>query len=1053
MTESARIPVEIQLILNKWTRDARTVVRDARAIDQALDDAKRSAKQLAATLNSIKSGKIAFDVDLSAIDKAASAAKSLDGLSPDVTVQVDTSQIMGAEIDLQTLDNVSPKVTVDVSVDAAQVQTQLNSITAPDLEVEIHGDATAAKAVLDSLKAPAPIIVEIDADDTKADTRIDNVGRRTPKVTADVDADTSRAESAIDDLRKQPPIQLTFDVSNLPSMIGGGVGAATGFIGTIGELDAAVGKVTARTKLDAETAEAALRSAYLGAFGESYDQLAEYLSLTAQLPSANANLEASFTSAMTTADVTGQDFVKTLEVMDKLVSTGLVDNFTAAQDLIVGGFQLGANRSDDFLDTLREYAIQFEAGGVSAATAVDLMVQALDAGAFNTDKVADTIKENLLKINEAAGDVGGAGGTAKPILEQMGLMDEASAVAAGELSSTAFAETFITTLNEQLASGVIDEDQVRFMMTEVFGTPIEDLGIDLFKNLDFSGENAPDFTGVGEAAGTAIYDNISTKLLELKRVLEDEFITALKQGGLDFGALIDDAKTKIGEIAAILKEGVALPEALEIVLQTPGLADAFHQFESVMGNLIIGIGTIVADVITLVSGEDAAAGIRAGVAQQSERQLTFDIQLADDAQGIVDAVNLAMLRGVSEGDAGAAVSLAIADMISEGAIGSAQTLLTELGDNLDLTAGRGAFMEAIATLNEDINAALAEGDVLGAVKIFDAAGLEEDARAMAQPLVTALLDEMSVAAQTGDWFKAVQMANPLEEMGLLPDDQMFGLMQDKLQEQLEGVLSNIGNTMKGLKSGELTIFEDLSVGATNLAASQEELNAAMINPVQVVAGALAFDQYDRAMRKATEAGWPITQEQLEMFAGVEGGVQAIAGQLSLYVNGLGDAERDSVAALEGLKTQGIDVVIAAENEMLLGMDAYVLGVRSGLQENIVAWQAYIDWLAENGLTLDTVITPPTIPGGGDLPSYDVGSRGIPFDQIAKVHKNEVILTPHASDALNTLLGFFQMGGAGGGNTSNVTNNINVNVLQNNNSQAAGNASAGTLSAQLRGFAR
>lgn len=69
-----------------------------------------------------------------------------------------------------------------------------------------------------------------------------------------------------------------------------------------------------------------------------------------------------------------------------------------AFDFIAKGFQNGLNRSDDFLDTIGEYSVQFAAGGADAGQFFSLLESGLQGGMLGTDKAADAFKEFRLRI-------------------------------------------------------------------------------------------------------------------------------------------------------------------------------------------------------------------------------------------------------------------------------------------------------------------------------------------------------------------------------------------------------------------------------------------------------------------------------------------------------------------------------------------------------------------------------------------------------------------------------------------------------------------------------
>ena len=99
------------------------------------------------------------------------------------------------------------------------------------------------------------------------------------------------------------------------------------------------------------------------------------------------------TQAQALADTFGEEVGPMVNAASQLIKTGLADSMEGAFDLMTKGFQSGANASGDFLDTLTEYAVQFEKLGLDGATAIGLINQGLKDGARNSDLVADAIKE------------------------------------------------------------------------------------------------------------------------------------------------------------------------------------------------------------------------------------------------------------------------------------------------------------------------------------------------------------------------------------------------------------------------------------------------------------------------------------------------------------------------------------------------------------------------------------------------------------------------------------------------------------------------------------
>lgn len=77
--------------------------------------------------------------------------------------------------------------------------------------------------------------------------------------------------------------------------------------------------------------------------------------------------------------------------VSQMLRTGLAESGKEALDIIATGFQMGANKADDLLETLNEYGTQWRRIGLDGETAVGLLTQGLQAGARDADQVADAL--------------------------------------------------------------------------------------------------------------------------------------------------------------------------------------------------------------------------------------------------------------------------------------------------------------------------------------------------------------------------------------------------------------------------------------------------------------------------------------------------------------------------------------------------------------------------------------------------------------------------------------------------------------------------------------
>lgn len=155
----------------------------------------------------------------------------------------------------------------------------------------------------------------------------------------------------------------------------------------------------------------------------------------------------------------------------------LMKNFgissSEAFDTIATGVQNGLNYSDDFLDTLNEYAPQFSALGMSSEDFINKLAAGSESGAFSIDKIADAVKEFNIRAKDGSKTTSEAFG-------QLGLDADAMSekfAGGGEKAKKAF-ETVV-----QKISGIKDPIKRNEAAVALFGTQFEDLEANVIKSL------------------------------------------------------------------------------------------------------------------------------------------------------------------------------------------------------------------------------------------------------------------------------------------------------------------------------------------------------------------------------------------------------------------------------------------------------------------------------------------------------------------------------------------------------------------------------------------
>ena len=222
----------------------------------------------------------------------------------------------------------------------------------------------------------------------------------------------------------------------------------------------------------------------VGDAGDAVTAVVRTLKLAADDPSLQTITE----KALALRDSFGED-------VGESVSTAktLMDNFgisaDQAFDLITAGFQRGLNRSDDFLDTINEYSVQFGNGGASAQEFFSIMESGLQGGMLGTDKAADAFKEFRVRILDGSK-------TTADGLAQLGLNvdDVTAAIDSGSMTITDAWNLVIGKLKET-------EDQSTLMQAGValIGTQFEDLGQEAVLAMEITSDAFADAEGAADS--------------------------------------------------------------------------------------------------------------------------------------------------------------------------------------------------------------------------------------------------------------------------------------------------------------------------------------------------------------------------------------------------------------------------------------------------------------------------------------------------------------------------------------------------------------------------
>lgn len=303
-----------------------------------------------------------------------------------------------------------------------------------------------------------------------------------------------------------------------------GVAAAVGTViaafASMAEVDSMLGTIQAMTGMSKDMAveyTEAAKGVYKNGWGDSIPEVTNDMGiLQQQMGHLNAGASQQFLeSGYTIRDAFGAEVTDVTKTVGNLTRQfdGLSE--TKALDMITKGFQEGANISDDFLDTLNEYGVQFSGLGFSAEQMFGTMVAGSKSGAFQLDKVGDAVKEAFIRTQDFSK-------TSLDAYKAIGLdgqeMGKKIAMG-GDDANQAFQATL-------MGLAALDDGAREANGIALFGTQWEDLGDSIIPTLQKGMEGLEDFDGATKKAGDALSDNLGTQIETTARGFRMAFVTA-----------------------------------------------------------------------------------------------------------------------------------------------------------------------------------------------------------------------------------------------------------------------------------------------------------------------------------------------------------------------------------------------------------------------------------------------------------------------------------------------------------------------------------------------
>ncbi|MEH6957215.1 phage tail tape measure protein [Neobacillus drentensis] len=358
---------------------------------------------------------------------------------------------------------------------------------------------------------------------------------------------------------------------------------------------------TGSTDKEMKGMEDSLKNIYNNNFGESFDDIAQSMSIVKQsMGLTGEELEKTTQNALMLRDTFELDVEGSTNAANSMMKQFGISS-EEAFNLIAQGAQNGANKNGDLIDSLNEYAPQFKAMGFSADEFTNVLIDGAKNGAFSIDKVGDAMKEFNIRSKDMST-------TSMDAFKSLGFNGEEmskSFAKGGESAQKSFKQV-MTSLNS-----IKDPVEKNRIGVELFGTQFEDLeakGIASLANIGTTASSSKDALGeinkvkynsLGEAF-EGIKRNLLTGLLEPMQknvlpVLSDFanwFIAHLPQIKATMSTVFSAIGNVIGGFIGVVKSIITAFQSTE-----SSTGSSFGKVKDTISEILGTIKGIITDVV------------------------------------------------------------------------------------------------------------------------------------------------------------------------------------------------------------------------------------------------------------------------------------------------------------------------------------------------------------------------------------------------------------------------------------------------------------------------
>lgn len=404
---------------------------------------------------------------------------------------------------------------------------------------------------------------------TKAETKLQDYNSRLKEVDAQLSDSNQKLQQygkKITDVSKK-----ISDIGNKASVISAGaVASGTVLANNATNLEDAVARYAASTNIAEEETEKykkVLENINNNNYGDGYEDIANSMSqVTMQFKNLDEQgLQNITEKAIALRDLFGYDVSESVRAVK-----AMMDNLNVTADeafnLIAEGKKQGLDFSNELLDNINEYSVQFGKLGLSAEDMFNIFKSGADNGAFNLDKIGDAVKEFSIRVIDGSN-------TTVDGFKRIGLNADTMAkkfANGGDEAKKAFVEVV-----ERLGN-MDDKVSQNIAGVDLFGTMWEDLGptvITSFSKMD---------NGISKSS-----DSMQKSIDQLYNTTKQKAEAQLKRLqsiGADFGE----------EMLPVLEDLIDMAESFTEKLE--GMSDAEKENIVKLGLFVAAVGPVTKTV-------------------------------------------------------------------------------------------------------------------------------------------------------------------------------------------------------------------------------------------------------------------------------------------------------------------------------------------------------------------------------------------------------------------------------------------------------------------------